>query len=234
MRHLNVKQQIDAYATTARLDQDALAIQYLPAVKAMAYRLKERLPASVDASDLISIGCEELIKLARRYDQELNDSFWGYSKKRVYGAMLDFLRSLDTVSRTDRRLIKEVEKRIVEYVSDHDEEPSDETLAEILDEDVAKIQKARHAGDVYGLMPLDDQMQVFAPENTYGSVEQEELIEMVQAILMEMPEREQMIIQLYFFEELNLKEISEILGITESRISQIIKAITRKIRDEVG
>jgi RNA polymerase sigma factor for flagellar operon FliA len=224
---------LQAYASQQQQAQNALAVQYLPAVKAMAYRLKERLPASVDAGDLISIGAEELIKLARRYDAELNDSFWGYAKKRVHGAMLDFLRSLDTVSRSDRRLIKEVERQVIQYFSEHDEEPTDEHLAETIGEDLSKIQKARNAGDVCSLMPLDEQLQIFGDENTEKSVMHDELIDQVMATLGEMTERDQMIIQLYFYEELNLKEISHILGITESRISQIIKGVARKIRQRL-
>ncbi|MCV6608022.1 MAG: RNA polymerase sigma factor FliA [Campylobacterales bacterium] len=222
-----------AYEQNSLDSQNDLAVKYLPAVKAMSYRLKERLPSSIDATDLISIGAEELIKLARRYDASLNDSFWGYAKKRVYGSMLDFLRSLDTVSRTDRKLIKDVEKAVMIYMSDHSEEPTDEWLAKELDEDVAKIQKARGAADTYGLMSIDDQMQFFGDDDTESSIEQEELVDIIRDILDKMPEREQMIIQLYFFEELNLKEISQVLNITESRISQIIKSITRKIREQV-
>lgn len=225
--------QVDAYASNQVHVQNDLAVQYLPAVKAMAYRLKERLPSSVDASDLISIGAEELIKLARRYDEEQNDSFWGYAKKRVYGAMLDFLRSLDTVSRTDRRLMKDVEKKIVEYVSDHDQEPTDEWLADELGEELKKVRKARHSGEIHGLLPLDDQLQVFSDDNTFNQVEQGELIDLIQDILEGLSEREQLIIQLYYFEELSLKEISQILEITESRISQINKSIVRRIRERV-
>ncbi|GHS87004.1 RNA polymerase sigma factor FliA [Campylobacterota bacterium] len=224
----------NAYLTQQHELQNALALQYLPAVKAMAHRLKERLPASVEASDLISIGAEELVKLARRYNAELNDNFWGYAKKRVHGAMLDFLRSLDTVSRGDRKLIKDVEKQIVIYFGEHNEEPSSEYLAQTLGEDISKVQKARDAGDVGALMPLDEQMSLFEDENTEVKVLHDEMIEQVTTALSEMGERDQMIIQLYFYEELNLKEISEVLSITESRISQIIKSIARKIRERVG
>jgi RNA polymerase sigma factor for flagellar operon FliA len=214
--------------------QSQLAVSYIPAVKAMAHRMKERLPSSIEAGDLISIGTEELIKLAKRYNADINDNFWGFAKKRVHGAMLDFLRSLDTVSRGDRRLIKEVEKIIISYFGENNEEPSDEYLAEVMNEDIVKIQRARYAGDVYSLMSLDDQLQVFGHENTESIVMHDEVIERVTEILSSMGERDQLIIQLYFYEELNLKEISEILDITESRISQIIKSITRKIREKVG
>ena len=67
----------NGYNQTLKYAQDELALQYLPAVKAMAFRLKERLPSSIEMADLVSIGTEELIKLARRYDSSLNDSFWG-------------------------------------------------------------------------------------------------------------------------------------------------------------
>ena len=96
---------IGAYTQDIKHKEDELAIQYLPAVKAMAFRLKERLPSSIDYMDLSAIGTEELIKLARRYDESLNDNFWGYAKKRVYGAMLDYLRSLDILSRADRKSV---------------------------------------------------------------------------------------------------------------------------------
>lgn len=91
--------------------------------------------------DLSAIGTEELIKLARRYDETLNDSFWGYAKKRVYGAMLDYLRSLDIVSRSSRKLIKSIDYAVEEYRVLHDEEPSDEELAAIIGEDVEKFMK---------------------------------------------------------------------------------------------
>jgi len=211
--------------------QNNLAIQYLPAVKGMAYRLKERLPSSVDVSELISIGAEEIIKLARRYNESLNDSFWGYAKKRVYGAMLDYLRSLDIVSRTDRKILKDMEKKILEYIALYDEEPSDEYLSKELNEDIEKIKKVRYTTEIYTLMPLDEQIQAFNQASTEATVEQDEIIEIIKDILVSMGEREQLVIQLYYFEELNLKEISHILNITESRISQIIKTTIRKIRE---
>ncbi|HIC43008.1 MAG TPA: RNA polymerase sigma factor FliA, partial [Sulfurimonas sp.] len=99
----------NTYVNELKHKEDELAISYLPAVKAMAFRLKERLPSSIDFCDLAAIGTEELVKLARRYDEKQNDSFWGYAKTRVYGSMLDYLRSLDLVSRSNRKLIKMID-----------------------------------------------------------------------------------------------------------------------------
>lgn len=226
--------QGNGYNQTLKHAQDELALQYLPAVKAMAFRLKERLPSSIEMADLVSIGTEELIKLARRYDSSLNDSFWGYAKTRVNGAMLDYLRSLDVLSRANRKLVKSIDYEISKYFNDHQEEPSDEYLAKVLNEDIAKIKEARVASDIYALVPIDEQYNAICAENIVEDVQKEELMELIHNILKKLSKREQMVIQLYYFEELSLKEISEILDITESRISQIAKEVIKKIRQGLG
>ncbi len=224
----------NAYTNELKHKEDELAIQYLPAVKAMAFRLKERLPSSVDFSDLSAIGTEELIKLARRYDEALNDSFWGYAKKRVYGAMLDYLRSLDILSRASRKLVKAIDYAIEEHLLTHDEEPTDAELAELLDESIEKVHDARIASSIYTVMPLHDQLQVGDEGAALAEVEKEQLVDVIKKVLSAYKEREQMIIQLYYFEELTLKEISNVLDITESRISQIHKSVIQKIKESVG
>lgn len=222
------------YADDLKHKEDELAIQYLPAVKAMAFRLKERLPSSIDFSDLSAIGTEELIKLARRYDVALNDSFWGYAKTRVYGAMLDYLRSLDILSRASRKLVKAIDYIVEEHLLTHDEEPTDEELAEKLEESIEKIHDARIASTIYTVMPLHDQLQVGDEGAALAQIEKDELVSVIKNILGTYKEREQIIIQLYYFEELTLKEISNILDITESRISQIHKSVIQKIKDSIG
>lgn len=214
--------------------QDDLALQYLPAVRAMAFRLKERLPSSVDMNDLVSIGTEELIKLARRYDSSRNDSFWGYARLRVNGAMLDYLRSLDVLSRSSRKLIKAIDAEVSRYFNDFEEEPSNEYLAEKLGEDLDKIRQARLASDIYTVVPLDEQFSALEDSDMMKYCEQKELMELIKKVLSRLTEREQLIIQLYYLEELSLSEISEILNITESRISQISKEVIKKIRREIG
>ena len=224
----------NAYTQDIKHKEDELAIQYLPAVKAMAFRLKERLPSSIDFLDLSAIGTEELIKLARRYDEKLNDSFWGYAKKRVYGAMLDYLRSLDILSRASRKLVKAIDYAVEEYRVSHDEEPTDAELAEILEEPIEKVHDARIASTIYTVMPLHDQLQVGDEGASLAAVEKDQLVEVIKKVLSSYKEREQVIIQLYYFEELTLKEISEVLNITESRISQIHKSVIQKIKESVG
>lgn len=228
------KKPLDSYKTELKHSQDSLMLQYMPALRAMAFRLRERLPSSIDINDLISIGTEEMIKLARRYDSSINDSFWGYAKTRVYGSMLDYLRELDVVSRSNRRLIKLIDKEVSKYFNEHEEEPSDEYLAEVLGEDIKKIKDAKIASDIYSLIPIDEQYNAIEGDNIIENVQKDELVDIIKDILSTLSKREQTIIQLYYFEELSLNEISEVLNITSSRISQIHKEVIKKIRARLG
>jgi RNA polymerase sigma factor for flagellar operon FliA len=218
------------YEKSLREYQDSLALEYLPAAKKLAYKMKSRLPDSVDVDDLIAIATEELIKVSRRYDPKQNSNFWGYAKQRIRGGILDYLRSLDIVSRGNRKIIKDIDKEIKNYYNQYEREPTDEYLAEKLNLPLKKIKEAKIASEIYNVMPIDDQLKIF--ENIDKKVEEEELIFIIRTILKTLPKREQTIIQLYYFEEMSLKEISEILGITESRISQIHRYVIQKIRDE--
>lgn len=228
-----MQKQPNPYAQTIKKEQDDIVLAYTPALRAMAFRLKERLPSHIDVSDLMGAGLEEMVRLSRKYDKERNDSFWGYAQKRVYGAMLDFLRGLDVVSRTDRTLVKNIDALVNEYFNKFEREPEDEYLAAMLEESVEKIREARNVSAVVGVLSIDDQMELMSEENTFERVEREDLIEKITQILNEFEERDQLIVQLYYYEELSLKEISEILQISEGRISQIHKRLMEKIRKKL-
>ena len=228
-----MQKQPNPYAQTIKKEQDDIVLAYTPALRAMAFRLKERLPAHIDVSDLMGAGLEEMVRLSRKYDKERNDSFWGYAQKRVYGAMLDFLRGLDVVSRADRTLVKNIDALVNEYFNKFEREPEDEYLAAMLEESVEKIREARNVSAVVGILSIDDQMELMSEENTFERVEREDLIEKITQILNEFEERDQLIVQLYYYEELSLKEIGEILQISEGRISQIHKRLMEKIRKKL-
>ena len=228
------QKQLNAYKSTIKKEQDEIVLKYMPALRAMAFRLKERLPSSIDVNDLISVGVEEMIKLSRKYDKEQNDSFWGYGKKRIYGSMLDYLRALDVVSRSDRKLVKSINTEIDDYFNQYEEEPSDEYLADKLNEDIEKIREARGVSGIITILPIDEQMELIGQSDVEQSIEREYLILKIESALKDFDERDQMLVQLYYYEELNLKEISQIMNISESRISQIHKRLLDRIRRSLG
>lgn len=228
-----VKEPPKAYAQMLKNEQDELVLAYMPALRKMAFRLKERLPPSIDVNDLISIGIEEMIKLSRRYDKEQNDSFWGYAKKRVNGAMLDYLRSLDVMSRNNRKILKDIEALLDEYYQEHECEPDDEYIADKLGLDVEKLREVKTAYAISYTLPIDEQIELYNEDDTLEKLEHDQFIEKIHEVLGGLKERDQLIIQLYYYEELNLKEISEILNISESRISQIHKKLLKKLRERL-
>lgn len=225
--------QPNPYAKAQKKELDDAIISYMPALRAMAFRLKERLPASIDVNDLISAGAEEMIKQSRRWDKEQNDSFWGFAKKRIYGSMLDFLRSLDVVSRANRTLIKAVNQAVDEYYNKHESEPDNAYLAKLLGEDEERIAEARGAGAVISILPLNEQIEAYSETDTLQIVERDDMLEHIERLLSQLKQRDQLLMQLYYYEELSLKEISEIMQISESRVSQIHKRLIDKLRQSL-
>lgn len=223
-----------SYVDVIKKEQDELVISYMPALRAMAFRLKERLPSSIDVNDLISVGIEEMIKLSRRYDKNQNDNFWGFARKRVNGSMLDYLRRLDVMSRNNRKILKDIDVILDEYFLENECEPDDEYLAKKLEIDVERVREVRAAHAISYTLPFDEQIEMYSEDETLEKIERGELLEHINEILDTLKERDQLIIQLYYYEELSLKEISEILNVSESRISQIHKKLLKKLRERLS
>lgn len=228
------KKQLRAYKNELLDAQNDLVLSYMPALRSLAFKLKSRLPNSVDVNDLISVATTQMVKLSRSYDENINDNFWGYARQRVYGSMLDYLRSLDVLSRGDRKLVKDINKEIDLYFSKYEEEPDNAYLAKVLGVDEEKISDARTLNEISMVLPIDNQFGIFSSTDTLEEVTKDDLIEKILEILKEFSKRDQQIIALYYFEELNLKEISSVLKITESRISQIHKKLILKLRERLG
>lgn len=229
------KKQLDAYQTGVKSEQNELVVAYMPALRAMAARLKTRLPACVEFNDLVSAGVCAMVALSRAYDKEKNDNFWGYARMRVYGAMLDFLRSLDPMSRGDRKLIKQINELSSQYFNEHESEPSDEWLAKKIGVSELQISDAKNMSEISMVLPLDEQFDLLSgPENTLEKIEKDDLISHIMEILRSFSLKDQQVIQLLYFDELELSEISQILGISQSRVCQIHKKMIIKLRERLG
>jgi RNA polymerase sigma factor for flagellar operon FliA len=224
--------------------RDRLIVTYAPLVKYVAGRLGSGLPAHVDDEDLVSYGLLGLIGAIERYDPERDVKFETYAIARIRGAIIDELRALDWVPRSVRSRARDIERAIAELEAKLGRVPTDEEIAtklglttEELDESLSEIGRSSIAaldelwtisgtsGDQVALIDTIEDPEAPDPQ---GSLSQTELREAIADAIARLPEREKLVVTLYYYEELTLREIGEVLGVTESRVSQLhTKAILR-------
>jgi RNA polymerase sigma factor FliA len=224
--------------------RDRLILTYAPLVKYVAGRLGSGLPAHVDEGDLVSYGLLGLISAIERYDPERDIKFETYAMARIKGAIIDELRALDWVPRSVRSRAREIERAIASLEARLGRAPTDEEIAgklgiseDELNESLGDIARSSIAaldelwtvsgsgGDQIALIDTIEDENAADPQ---GSLSQTELKEAMADAIARLPEREKLVVTLYYYEELTLREIGEVLGVTESRVSQLhTKAILR-------
>jgi RNA polymerase sigma factor for flagellar operon FliA len=224
--------------------RDRLILTYAPLVKYVAGRLGSGLPAHVDEGDLTSYGLLGLISAIERYDPDRDVKFETYAIARIKGAIIDELRALDWVPRSVRSRAREIERAIGELERQLHRAPSDEEISkkvgitvEELEESLTEISRSSIAaldelwtvsstgGDQIALIDTIEDIDAPDPQSALSATEMREAIGEAIARL---PEREKLVVTLYYYEELTLREIGEVLGVTESRVSQLhTKAILR-------
>jgi RNA polymerase sigma factor for flagellar operon FliA len=213
--------------------RDDLVIRHVGLVKSLARRLAQRVPSHVEVSDLVSVGVIGLIDAAGRYRPATGVPFEAFARRRVQGAMLDSLRDLDWAPRSLRRLRRRIEDAVARCRQELGREPEDEEIGAALD--LSAEEYARALDQVRGLevaqvkeldgvgpngTPLLD-VCIDPSEAPDVRLERSELRRHLAAALLALPQRERLILSLHYEEELNLAEIGEVLGVTESRISQL-------------
>ncbi|MEA2390257.1 MAG: polymerase sigma factor FliA [Solirubrobacteraceae bacterium] len=219
-------------------------VAYSPLVKYVAGRMSSGLPAHVDEADLISYGLGGLISAIERFEPEREIKFETYAIPRVRGAIIDELRSLDWVPRSVRARAREIERTNAKLEHRFQRAPTDEEMARELEITVDEFQASLvqisnstiaaldelwtvsdSSGDQVSL--LDTIQDPDAP-NPEAVIDATELKDRVADAIARLPEREKLVIALYYYENLTLREIGEVLGVTESRISQLhTKAVLR-------
>jgi len=214
--------------------EESSILEHLPMVKRMAYRLSVRMPKRLETQDLISAGIIGLLQAMRDYDATRKNSFQTYAYIRIRGAMLDAMREQDWVPRSFRDRYKRYVYIIQELVKKLGRPPDDEEIRNSLglDQDMYNdfLEKARPLSflsleDLPLSKKIMDEMIKGGPGSPHTdpseSVELKEICKILSDVIDELPEREQRVIQLYYYEELNLKEIGKVLGVGESRVCQI-------------
>jgi len=217
-------------------------------VKIIASKLYARLPAGIELEDLVHTGILGLIDAVKRYDPTKGTRFSTYASLRIRGAILDELRNLDWASRSLRQKIKEVEHAFEVLEMKLGRPPKEEEVAESLNLSLEEFYKLLNEsrGVAIGVFRIpeeeednfsDEEMINYYMEEQSTSpdlvMEKTEMKELIARFIEELPKKEQLVLSMYYLEELNLKEVGKIMNLTESRISQIRTAAIMRLRSKM-
>ena len=225
-----------------------LILTYTPLIKYIAVRLATRLPSHVALDDLISCGTIGLIDAIEKFNPEKKVQFKTYAEFRIKGAMLDELRSLDWVPHSVRRKVTDLERTYSDLEKKLGRPATDEEAAESLNLSMDNFYKLLDETKTISFMDIDMLRQkntfpddigtiaeTFAADGTdpFAALNIAEVRDVVASAITELPEKEQLTVSLYYFDELTMKEIGEVLGYTESRISQMHSKAMLRLRSKL-
>jgi RNA polymerase sigma factor for flagellar operon FliA len=225
-----------------------LITDYLPYVKRIVQRIATHLPASVDVDDLMNVGVIGLIQAVDRYDPKRDNKFMTYAVFRIKGAVLSELRSRDYLSRSSRRKLRELENACLRLEQRLGREAEDFEVADELGIGIEELHRVKQTASIsfvnieeLGLSSREERekLMTFLLNRDEDALSQTRLKELKTALakaIEQLNKKEQMVISLYYLDELTMKEVGEVLNITESRVSQIhsqaIKRLRHKLRKE--
>ena len=235
----------DRYMRTREPElRDQLILEYVNVVNLVAGRMGMYLGYTVEYDDLVGYGIFGLIDAIDKYDMAKNVKFETYASLRIRGSILDHIRKMDWVPRTLRQKQKKMDAAVTKLEADLGRPATDAEIARELGLTLDEYEGWRSESELSNLISLDDYLEQGNEGriDTLGSrfvgpekaVEQEELKKMLTEALQTLTEKEQSVITFYYYEELTLKEISEILEVSESRVSQLHTKALKKIKDRLG
>jgi RNA polymerase sigma factor for flagellar operon FliA len=214
--------------------REELILQGLPLVRRMAFRMARRLPPNVDVNDLIGAGTEGLLKAVQYYDAERYPQFEPYAKTRIRGAILDELRANDSLTRYGRSRMAEITNTIKELQHRLGRQPAEDEIAARMGIPLEQYQ--RLTGDLMRGPTLQGLSSVAADDAESGTATPDaalldsDLKRRLAAAMGKLTERTQQVLALYYQEECTQAEIGQILGVTESRVCQILGEATARLR----
>ena len=238
-----------AYRVDRTRDQrDRLILHYSPLVKYVAGRVGVGLPQNVEQSDLVSYGIFGLIDAIEKFDPERGFKFETYAISRIKGSILDELRSIDWVPRSVRAKARSLEKAYAKLEGELHRAPTDEELAEELDLTEGQLAQLLSQISFVGMAALDEMLAGgdrgesitlgdTIADSGRGPVtvyEAEETRQLLAETINRMPERERLVLTLYYYEALTLAEIGEVLSVTESRVCQIHTKAVLQLRSRIA
>lgn len=232
------------YNAAGQINKDQLIQRFAPLVKRIAYHLMARLPSSVQVDDLIQNGMMGLLDAINRFEAGMGAQFETYAAQRVRGAMLDGLRENDWLPRSLRRDFRRIEVAISQLEQEYGRTPSESELAETLGMTLAEYQKMLQDARGHQLISFEDMIDdgnedflerhLSDDSNEPSRILEDESLRklLVQGIEL-LPEREKLMMALYYEQDLNLREIGEVMGVTESRVCQLHSQAVARLRARV-
>ncbi len=232
------------YNAAGQINKEQLVQRFAPLVKRVAYHLMARLPSSVQVDDLIQNGMMGLLDAINRFEAGMGAQFETYAAQRVRGAMLDGLRENDWLPRSLRRDFRRIEGAISKLEQAFGRPPSEIELARALDMPLAEYQKMLQDARGHQLISYEDMIEdgeddYLERHLTDSSREPLKILEdqslhrmLVQGIEL-LPEREKLMMALYYEKDLNLREIGEVMGVTESRVCQLHSQAVLRLRARI-
>lgn len=215
-----------------RAARDRLVVHYSPLVKFVAGRVRSGLPPAVEQADLVSDGVIGLMDALEKFDPERGLQFQTYAVSRIRGAMVDGLRAADWVPRSVREKIRDIDAAQAALERSLGRTPSDAEVAERLEMSVAELRKVysqtAHTSVVSFETALDDEDAPRATGDLPGA--DDDIPPGFLSAVRELPERDQVVVALYYWERLTLAEIGQVLGVSESRVSQLHSRATLALR----
>gem|GEM_PF-23734 len=228
------------YTAQGTLEKERLVSQYVPLVKRIAWHLMTRLPASVDIDDLVQNGMLGLLDALGRFEDGMGAQFETYAMQRIRGAMLDGLRENDWLPRAVRKEMRRVEQVVHRLEHEHGRPPSESELAAALGMSLADYQHLLQEARGHQILYLedlaeddDDFLEHLATETVrdpLALLEESDLREALSKAIANLPEREKLIMALYYEQDLNLREIGAVMGVTESRVCQLHAQAVARLR----
>jgi RNA polymerase sigma factor FliA len=220
-----------------------LVLDHVELVKTIAARMAHRVPSHIEFSELVSVGMMGLVEAARRYKPSLGVPFDAFARRRVHGAMVDSLRGMDWAPRSVRRMRREIDSTISQLRHDTRREPTEQEIAgalSVTETAYAKMLDQIRAVDLAALRQLespDDQplleVAIETDEGPHARLERAELRQHLAKAILQLPERERQILSLYYEHELTLAEIGAVIGVGESRVSQIRTQAIARLRSSL-
>lgn len=236
---MTVASGIDVYSELQELSPEELVREYAPLVKRIAHHMVSRMPASVQPDDLIQSGMIGLLEAAGKYDAGKGASFETYAGIRIRGAMLDEVRKGDWVPRSVHRHAREVSHAMTQLENKLGRDATDREVAQemgiSLSEYFHMLQDSQ-GSKLFSFEELpgtgESGVQSSTP-NPMDQIQNRDFQRCLAEAIASLPEREQLVLSLYYDDELNLKEIGEVLGVGESRVSQIHSQAALRLRSKL-